>query len=250
LYRKPESRSAVLATFPDSATAGEGAVPLLLSGLLPAKLEFIDGLCIECSLDREPGCLPEDAGTVLLVEFDGPANIVADESEKAAKILKDNGATSAETATEEEEIERLWYIRKGLSPALGQIAPHKLNEDVAVPRSRISRLLGLIAGISDDCQLPIPVFGHIGDGNLHVNVMYDRIDDAQKSRAEEAVKLIMDATIELGGTITGEHGVGLGKIDFLPLEQSPAEFALAAEIKAKFDPDNLLNPGKIFAKEV
>ncbi len=247
LYRRPESRSAVLATFPDSTAAGEAAVGLLLSGLLPAKLEFIDRLCIECSLNKEPGCLPEDAGAVLLIEFDGPSEIVAEESEVAARILVNNGADSAETATAEAEIERLWYVRKGLSPALGQLAPHKLNEDVAVPRSQIPRLLQQIAGISADCSLPVPVFGHVGDGNLHVNVMYDKMNDEQTPRAEKAVKRIMDATIELGGTITGEHGVGLSKMAFLPLEQSPAEFALAAEIKAEFDPDNLLNPGKIFS---
>jgi glycolate oxidase len=247
LYRRSESRSAVLATFPDSTTAGEAAVALLLSGLLPAKLEFIDRLCIECSLNKEPGCLPEDAGAVLLIEFDGPADIVTAESEEAASILKNNGADSTQTATEENEIARLWYVRKGLSPALGQLAPHKLNEDVAVPRSQIPDLLTRIAGISEDCDLPIPVFGHVGDGNLHVNVMFDRMDEGQKQHAEEAVERVMDATIELGGTITGEHGVGLSKIDFLPLEQSTAEFALAAEIKREFDPDNLLNPGKVFA---
>lgn len=246
LYLRPESRSAVLAMFPDSTTAGEAAVTLLLSGLLPAKLEFIDRLCIECSLNKEPGCLPEDAGAVLLIEFDGPRDVVTEESKQAARILEKSGADSAETATEETEIERLWYVRKGLSPALGQLAPHKLNEDVAVPRSRIPRLLELIAEISRDCDLPIPVFGHVGDGNLHVNVMYDRMDSDRKPRAEEAVTRIMNATIELGGTITGEHGVGLSKMAFLPLEQSPAEFALAAEIKAEFDPDSLLNPGKIF----
>ncbi len=246
LYRTPESRSAVLATFPDSTVAGESALALLLSGLLPAKLEFIDRLCIECSLSKEPGCLPEDAGAVLLVEFDGPPAVVAGESVLAARILEENGADETQTASNEAEIAKLWYVRKGLSPALGQLAPHKLNEDVAVPRSRIPRLLEQIGEISRDCELPIPVFGHIGDGNLHVNVMYDRHDEEQRMNAEEAVKGIMQATVELGGTITGEHGVGLSKIDFLPLEQSPVEFALAAEIKSEFDPDNLLNPGKVF----
>ncbi|MCP4231816.1 MAG: FAD-binding protein [bacterium] len=250
LYRWPKRRSAVLATFGDSSTAGGGAVALLSSGLLPAKLEFIDRLCIECSLNKDPGCLPEDAGAVLLIEFDGPPDVVADESEKAAGILEDNGASSAQTATGEAGIERLWLVRKGLSPALGQLAPHKLNEDVAVPRSRIPRLLRIIGDISHDNRLPIPVFGHIGDGNLHVNVMFDRTDADQKQRAEKTVNRIMESTIELGGTITGEHGVGLSKMPFLSLEQSPAEFALAAEIKAEFDPDGLLNPGKIFTKEV
>jgi glycolate oxidase len=248
LYHRPESRSAVLATFPDSTTAGEAAVALLLSGLLPAKLEFIDRLCIECSLKKQPGYLPEDAGAVLLIEFDGPRDLVTEESKQAAHILEGNGADSAETAAEEAEIERLWYVRKGLSPALGQLAPHKLNEDVAVPRSQIPQLLTLIGEISEDYGLPIPVFGHIGDGNLHVNVMYDRRNLEEKSNAEEAAQRIMQTTVELGGTITGEHGVGLSKMEFLPLEQSPAEFALAAEIKAEFDPDNLLNPGKIFSE--
>jgi len=126
------------------------------------------------------------------------------------------------------------------------LAPHKTNEDVCVPRSKIPALLGFIAELEKMYDVPIPTFGHVGDGNLHVNFMYDRRVTNQREGVAEAVSRLMARVVELGGTVTGEHGVGLAKAAFLPLEQGAAEFAYARRVKSFFDPSGLLNPGKIF----
>jgi glycolate oxidase len=127
------------------------------------------------------------------------------------------------------------------------LAPHKANEDVCVPLSQISALLEFIGQLEEAYDVPVPTFGHIGDGNLHVNFMYDRRVDGQRRRVDEAVARLMGRVVELGGTITGEHGVGTAKAPFLSLEQSTAEFAYARRVKSYFDAPGLLNPGKIFA---
>jgi len=129
---------------------------------------------------------------------------------------------------------------------LGMLAPHKTNEDVCVPLSKIPALLEFVAQQEEAYDVPVPTFGHIGDGNLHVNFMYDRRVDEQRRRVAEAVSGLMARVVELGGTITGEHGVGTAKASFLPLEQSAAEFAYARRVKHSFDAPGLLNPGKIF----
>ncbi|MGD8719786.1 MAG: FAD-linked oxidase C-terminal domain-containing protein [Candidatus Zixiibacteriota bacterium] len=244
----PATVAAAVATFRDARAAGEAANAVLDGGVLPSKLEFLDSRCVECVNAKEAGTFDAAAGAVLLFEFDGTEPAVAHELERAAALVRGAGTLDVRVADDREEAEGLWRLRRGVSPALGMLAPHKTNEDVCVPRSRVPELLDYIRGLERDYDVPVPTFGHIGDGNLHVNFMYDRRAGDVSRRVADAVEKLMNRVVDLGGTITGEHGVGLAKAAFLPREQSPAEFALAARVKSAFDPAGLLNPGKIFGK--
>jgi glycolate oxidase len=235
-----------VASFAEAEAAGAAANDVLRAGILPAKLEFLDRRCIECVNAREPGTFDEGAGAVLMLEFDGSAAAVAAELEEATARAKAAGARDVEAAGGKAEAERLWRARRGVSPALGILAPHKMNADVCVPRSKVPALLAFIAALEKEYALPVPTFGHVGDGNLHVDFMYDRRVPKQRADVAEAVGRLMKEVVALGGTITGEHGVGIAKAPFLPLEQSAAEFAYARRVKSYFDPTGLLNPGKIF----
>ena len=242
----PEATAAAVATFDDAVAAAEVAGDVLGAGVLPAKLEFLDRRCLECVNAKEPGVLDEGAAAALMFEFDGSPDAVAGELAATAAIAGKAAARRVETAPDAATAERLWRARRGISPALGMLAPHKTNEDVCVPLSKIPALLEFVAQQEEAYDVPVPTFGHIGDGNLHVNFMYDRRVDEQRRRVAEAVSGLMARVVELGGTITGEHGVGTAKASFLPLEQSAAEFAYARRVKHSFDAPGLLNPGKIF----
>lgn len=242
----PEAVAAAVATFDDAVKAAEVAADVLGAGILPSKLEFVDRRCLECVNAKEPGILDEGAAAALMFEFDGSSDAVAGELAATAAIAGKAGARKVETAPDGEAAERLWRARRGISPALGMLAPHKTNEDVCVPLSKIPALLKYIGQLEEAYDVPVPTFGHIGDGNLHVNFMYDRRVDEQRRRVAEAVSKLMGRVVELGGTITGEHGVGTAKAPFLPLEQNAAEFAYAGRVKSYFDAPTLLNPGKIF----
>ena len=244
----PAATAAAVASFGDAEAAGEAANDILAAGILPAKLEFLDRRCIECVNAREPGTFDGGAAAALMMEFDGSAASVAAELEEATARVKKAGAGRVEAAGGKAEAERLWQARRGVSPALGMLAPHKTNEDVCVPRSRVPALLAFVAALEEEYGVPVPTFGHVGDGNLHVNFMYDRRVAEQRASVAEAVGKLMEEVVALGGTITGEHGVGLAKAPFLPLEQGDAEFAYARRIKSFFDPAGLLNPGKIFPR--
>lgn len=243
----PEAAAAAVATFDDAVTAAGAAGDVLGAGVLPAKLEFLDRRCIECVNAKEAGVFDEDAAAALMFEFDGSPDAVAGELAATAAVAGKAAGRKVETAPDGAAAERLWRARRGISPALGMLAPHKTNEDVCVPLSRIPALLEYVAQLEEAYDVPVPTFGHIGDGNLHVNFMYDRRVDEQRRRVAEAVSKLMARVVELGGTITGEHGVGTAKAPFLPLEQSAAEFAYARRVKSYFDAPNLLNPEKIFA---
>jgi glycolate oxidase len=243
---RPELTAAAVATFDEAETAARVSNDVLRAGIVPAKMEFLDRLCVECVNAKEAGVLDEGATAALMFEFDGSEAAVTDELAAAAEIARAASPRRVETAADGAAAERLWRARRGISPALGMLAPHKVNEDVCVPRSRILALLEFVAALGEQYGVPVPTFGHIGDGNLHVNFMYDRRVAKQRERVAEAASRLMARVVELGGTITGEHGVGLAKMPFLPLEQSEAEFAYAAQLKELFDPSGLLNPGKIF----
>jgi len=242
----PEATAAAVASFAEAEAAGAAANDVLAAGVLPAKLEFLDRRCIECVNAREPGTFDGGAAAALMLEFDGSAAAVAAELEEATARVKEAGAGEVKLAGSKAEAERLWQARRGVSPALGMLAPHKTNEDVCVPRSKVGALLAFIAALEREYAVPVPTFGHVGDGNLHVNFMYDRRVPERRAKVAEAVGRLMEKVVALGGTITGEHGVGVAKAPFLPLEQSAAEFAYAGRVKAYFDPAGLLNPGKIF----
>ena len=180
---------------------------------------------------------------MLLVEVDGPAECTQRDADRIAEILAQGGATRVKRAETDAERERLWKARRSISPALYTIKPKKLNEDIVVPRSRIAESLQEIAAIAERHGLLIVNFGHAGDGNIHTNIMFD---EADMPKAEAAVKEIFASILRLGGSITGEHGIGLSKAAYLPMELGQETLGAMKRIKHALDPNNILNPGKIF----
>jgi glycolate oxidase len=204
----------------------------------------------QTALRAVEGYLKEDlshgAAAMLLVEVDGPAESTVRDADQIAEIMMRSGATRVDRAESDPERERLWKARRSISPALYTIKPQKLNEDIVVPRSRIADSLQEIAAIAARHGLLIVNFGHAGDGNIHTNIMFDAAD---LPKAEAAVKEIFASVLRLGGSITGEHGIGLSKAAYLPMELGPETIAAMKRIKHALDPNNILNPGKVFLEQ-
>jgi len=183
---------------------------------------------------------------MLIIEMDGTAGVVEKELQKVEEICKRSGALDVELATTPSDRERLWTARRSVSASLYKINPTKINEDVVVPRSRLSDLIGEIEKIAAQYRLQIVSFGHAGDGNLHINIMTDDKNAEEYGRAQEAVKALFEATLRLGGSISGEHGIGITKARFLPMEIGEQGIAIMKGIKRVFDPNQILNPGKLW----
>ncbi len=247
LIPKPPEQATLRATFRSVADAANAVNGMLRARVVPAALELIDG----ASLDGVARYLnvrslaPEGTAAMLLIEVDGVEQAVAEESSRVLAACRAAGAVEVLRAHDPAEHSELWRVRRELSPALKTIAPIKINDDVVVPKGRIPQLFDLVERLRTDYRLRIPCFGHAGDGNIHVNIMVDDNPDDLR-RAREAERLLFEGVIALEGAISGEHGIGTSKQPFLSMELSAEEIALMKRVKAAFDPDGLLNPGKIF----
>ncbi len=245
LLPRPRHVSTALVVFRDLDAAARAVTRVLAAGLLPRCLELIDDVCVQACAKAAPFHFPADAGAALLVETDGnDEEQVFAEIVKVAEIVQGDAAGEVIVAQNEAQRRDIWETRKFLSVNLKALHPYKLAEDVVVPRSRIPDMVRQAREIGKRHGLLVATYGHAGDGNLHCNVLYDRPEE--KHRVEAAVGDMLRAAVDLGGTITGEHGVGLAKRDFLEYEQGKELVALQRRIKAAFDPDGILNPGKIF----
>jgi D-lactate dehydrogenase len=182
---------------------------------------------------------------LLMIEADGDAQTLPHAIEALMRTAEGEGLVSLDDAADDAATEKLWSARKALSPALRTLAPGKINEDVVVPVSRIPFLVDGVGALSREFALPIVCFGHAGNGNLHVNILFDPADAAQSDRARAALARVFALTLSLGGTLSGEHGIGLAKRDFMPQAIDPATLALMRQLKAAFDPAGILNPGKL-----
>jgi glycolate dehydrogenase FAD-linked subunit len=243
----PESQVTILAILPDTARGVQASNAILASGATPAALELIDKSALRAL--KLTGKLPKsltDAVCVLLIEDYGTNSEIEEHQGIYTNLLQTIGATQIEVATDQQQAQELWAARRSLSAALYQLKPNKLNEDVTVPRSELERLISGATRIADEAGLTCAIFGHAGDGNVHVNVLFDADDQDEAKRAHRAVQKIMELTVALNGTISGEHGVGLAKKPFISLEIQQREMQLMREIKKVFDPHGILNPGKIF----
>jgi glycolate oxidase len=241
----PEEVITLLCIFPNMDEAAVAVSKITASKIIPRALEFMDHEAISAVENYKPIGLPKEAEALLLVEVDGSLNSVPEDAEKVASICHSLGAMVS-VADDVFAKQRLWEARRAVSPALYRISPTKINEDIVVPRSKIPEMLRLLRDIGNKYNLKIVNFGHAGDGNIHVNIMTDKNNKEEYKRAEDAVKDIFETTLKLGGTISGEHGIGLTKAKYIGMELSPVSIGLMKAIKKVFDPKGIMNPGKIF----
>lgn len=245
LMPRPETQRTMIAFFPEVAQAVETVGRIIRRGVLPSTLELMDSRSIACVRDEIALEVPEGTEALLLIEVDGGREEVDRDALRVRQVCEMSGVSGFLAADDRAGAETLWEARRNLSPSLYKLRPHKVSEDIVVPRSRMAELVKFLDAMSRRYGLPIPAFGHAGDGNLHVNIMLDKTDPLECSKAEEIVKALFQKVIAMGGTLSGEHGIGITKARYLGMEISPAGIALMQRIKNAFDPHGILNPGKM-----
>ena len=241
----PETKATMLALFRDVEDAARTVSAIIAARIVPSTMEFMDRASIQCSEQASPMGWPADTGGLLLIEVDGDKQSVPSQAEKVRKIVLENNAMSCDVTQDPAEADKLWYARRTLSQATYNLNPLKIAEDVVVPRSVIPKLIRALEEMEKKFGIPILSYGHAGDGNFHVSIMIQDTPE-YREKAEEAVKEIFTETIRLGGTLSGEHGVGLAKAPYIGMELSADAIGAMKRIKHVFDPNNILNPGKIF----
>ena len=236
-----------LAEYLSLADASRTVNAILSAGIVPATLELMDQTAVACIEEAMHLGLPTDVEALLLIETDGAdARTVMGELAICAKTCEEHGARSVNMAQDEAERAGLWQARRSISPSLARKAPNKLGEDITVPRSAIPETVQRLRAISARFGLPIVIFGHAGDGNLHPNILFDKRQPDQWAKVEQMVGEIFDAALAVGGTLSGEHGVGVLKQPYLERALGPVSVAIQRRIKQALDPKNILNPGKMF----
>ncbi len=243
----PRQRATAAAYFPALDGASQAVSAIMSSGLLPVTVEMMDAVSINAVEDYLQLGLPRTAEALLLLEQDGNnAALARADVERMAAICREHGATSVTAASTAEERDGLWRARRAVSGALGRVRPNKLGEDVVVPRSQIPAMVRRIRAISEEHGLPVAVFGHAGDGNLHPNILFDRRVAGELERVERAAAAIFGAALALGGTLSGEHGIGSLKREFLEVDLGRDAVDVMRAIKQALDPLGILNPHKVF----
>ena len=245
LTPKPPQRRAVRALYRDVASAAAAVARLMAQPVTPSMLEFMDTDCVRLAREVGGADIPTDARALLMIEADGEAETLPHAVEALLRAAEGDGLVSLDDAADADAAARLWAARKALSPALRTLAPGKLNEDVVVPVSRIPELVDGVQTLAREFALPIVSFGHAGNGNLHVNVLFDPADAAQNQRAHAAMARVFALALSLGGTLSGEHGIGLAKRDFMSQAVDAPTLELMRAVKRVFDPAGILNPGKL-----
>ncbi|HID97311.1 MAG TPA: FAD-binding protein [Thermodesulfobacteriaceae bacterium] len=247
LVPAPRGVGAMLAFFRDSASASAAVAGFFRAGILPRCAEYLDRLSLECIRDRLPVSVPAGIEAMLLVEVDGAEESIEGQLASVCEACRMNGAYKLHTGESDEQRESFWAARRSLSPSIKKLGfSAKINEDICVPRQSLPEMMASLDLIAAETHVTILSFGHAGDGNLHVNILYNKETSGAGEMAEKAVKKVMKAALSLDGTISGEHGIGLTKRPFINMEIHEREMELMKSIKRVFDPDNILNPGKIF----
>ena len=241
----PEAKATTLALFRKVEDTAEAVSAIIAAKIGPSTIEFMDRASIRCSEQASPMGIPEDIEGLLLIEVDGESVSIESQAEKIRTVLSEHNAAEIKLTRDPKEAEKLWQARRVVSQATYNLNPVKVAEDVVVPRSNIPNLIRFLEQMEKKFGVPVLSFGHAGDGNFHVSIMIkDTPEDRHK--AEGAVKEIFAETIRLGGTLSGEHGIGTSKASYLGMELSPEVMNTMKKIKRLFDPNNILNPGKIF----
>jgi len=247
LIPKPEKIRTLAAHFSDKDDAIDAADSIIDNNVLPRTLEFLDQMTITAVRGHTGTDIGEDVKALLLIDLDGTDESINHEMSIVENVCKESNAFWTKVSETAKERDVIWAARRSISPALYNIAPHKINEDICVPRSKIKEILRRVDQIKKEQPIYIANFGHIGDGNIHVNIMYND-DPGQKELAEIVVNRVMREVVELGGSISGEHGIGNKKSQFMELEIPPHEYEIMKRFKSFFDPKGIMNPGKMFIR--
>lgn len=242
----PETKRTMQAIYNDMSAAATAVSRIMAQAITPCALEFIDRKAIEMIRDYSKAQLPTDAGALLMIEVDGPEYAMESSTQAIHDAAAGDGLVDFKVAQTSDEVAELWATRKALSPALRNIAPKKINEDVVVPVSHIAELIDGLQALSEEYAITIVNFGHAGNGNIHVNLLVNPDDPVEMNNAEQCLSRVFDLVLQLNGTLSGEHGVGMEKQNYIGREIDPNTLELMQQIKQLFDPNNILNPDKMF----
>ena len=246
LIPKPAAKKTLVATFAQMDQAAQAVSDIIAAQIIPCTLEFLDRTTIHCVEDYAKIGLPLDCEALLLMETDGHAAAVAEEAAKMEELARKNGALEIRVAKDDAEATKLAMARRSAFSALARLAPTTILEDATVPRSELAKMIRFVESVAKKYQLRIGTFGHMGDGNLHPTFLTDERNKDEMHRVEEAFKEIFAEAIRLGGTITGEHGIGVAKKTFLPEFAGSAQMRVMKELRRALDANGILNPGKMF----
>ena len=246
LVPKPRAKKTLLAIFSQMDAAAETVSAIIAAKIIPCTLEFLDRITIKCVEDYAQVGLPRDAEAILLMETDGHPVVVEEEAQQMAEIARNHGARAVQVAHSAEEAIQFTTARRVAFSVLARVSPTTILEDATVPRSELAKMIRFIQDTAAKYEVTVGTFGHMGDGNLHPTFLTNEKNEAEMARVEKAMEEIFDQAVRLGGTITGEHGVGLAKKAFLPRALGDAGLGPMRQLKRTLDPDNILNPGKIF----
>jgi glycolate oxidase len=247
LIPKPKYKQTYMGIFPDVTSAMNAVFKSLAAGANPVAMEFLDSLVIQALKEKLNVDLPDHAGAVLVGDVDGNLeDEMQFQLQTLEKSFKENGASDFIIASDDTEANKLWYARRNASPSITIFGTKKLNEDISVPRSKLPEALEKIYAIGEKYGMKVPCFGHSGDGNIHVNVMVkDKNDPKQMEDGHKAIEEIFQLVVDMGGTLSGEHGIGTAKAPYMNIAFTEAEMNLFRNIKKAFDPNNILNPAKM-----
>ncbi len=246
LLPKPAAKKTMLVQFPTIEGAARSVAAIIGAKIIPTTLEFLDAATIGCIRGASAIPLDDTCRALLIIEVDGEPATLDPQVEKIMGILQPLGVLAVKIAETPEESERIWQVRRSVSPNLRKVNPDKFNEDIVVPRSKVPDMIRALERISAKYQVPIINFGHAGDGNIHVNIMVDLREEGMAEKVELVLDEVFQETVDLKGSISGEHGIGTAKQKYLGLELDDATIACMRRIKAALDPNDILNPGKIF----
>ena len=245
----PQARGTIQAFFHTVEDAAAAVSGVFGARILPSAMEFVDRKTLDCVTQAQGLEFPSETEAMLLIEVDGPKSSIGEQCIGVENALQAHRPIEVRIGRDPAEADSLWALRRAISPSLARIKPHRLNEDVVIPRGRLPEAIRQVKEISKKHNLPMTAFGHAGDGNLHLNVLYDRTDLDESERAEKAAEALMHMAVGLGGSLSGEHGIGITKASFMPLEVEDSAMTLMKNIKTLLDPNDIMNPGKIFPKK-
>ena len=242
----PKAVNTILAIFNDECAAGNAAAEIMISGVKPSAVEFMDMTSVKCTRESERFDFQADSGALLLIELDGERESLDRRSVVVRDICLREGAADVRMLPSKKEVKDIWWLRRAISPSLVKIRPDKIVNDVVVPLSGVSDFLQAVRKVEKEKGIIMACFGHAGEGNIHVNILLDKNNAEEAGKAKEVVDYIINMTIGLGGTISGEHGIGMTKRTFAGMELHPVAYEVMKKIKGVLDPNGILNPGKIF----